>query len=97
MKLYHGTNTKFDSLKRGSYLTKHLKDAWKFAYRKAVIEGTAEIFIYRVNTPKSSLSVDPNRNGSYLTNEPLPVSLLESRFAYDSPYKLRTFTLSMRP
>lgn len=91
MLFYHGSDQELVCLQQSSYVTKSLKDAYKFGYRKAVLSVSPFVYIYMIDVQEELLRRDQNRDRAYITNEPIEVKL-KSRFStYETPYKLTKF------
>lgn len=89
--LYHGSDKEITTLMPGNFVSKHIKDAWKFGYRRAVLNNSLKVFVYAVET--SAILPDPNRNGAFILQTSAAVRLITSCATYDSPFKLRVFKI----
>lgn len=93
MIFYHGTDKKLICLKQDSYVTKNLKDACKFGYRKAALSGSKFVYIYRIDVPEDVLRIDQNRDRAYITLCQVEVELKFRYATYSTPYKLTKFKI----
>jgi hypothetical protein len=91
MIFYHGTDQELVCLKQSSYVTKNLKDACKFGYRRAVLSNSPFVYIYMVDIPEELLIMDKNRDRAYITFEPIKINLKFRYSTYQTPYKLTRF------
>lgn len=90
--LYHGTDKELNALKSGSYVTMIERDAQKFGYRRAVMNGSPFVRVYRVvGNPK--MIRDMNRDRSFVIQEDVPVELVSTVETYATLYKLKNFGL----
>jgi hypothetical protein len=94
MIFYHGTDKELICLKHNSYVTKNLKDACKFGYRKAVLSGSKFVYIYVIDVPEDSLRLDQNRDRAYVMLDPIEAELKFRYATYSTPYKLTKFKMS---
>lgn len=92
MIFYHGTDQELICLKQNSYVTKNLKDACKFGYRRAVLSTSQFVFIYMIDISEELLIRDQNRDRAYITLESIKVELKSRYPTYQIPYKLIRFT-----
>jgi hypothetical protein len=96
MIFYHGTDQEVAYLKQNSYVTKNLKDACKFGYRRAVLSKRPFVYIYMVDIPEKLISLlkkDQNRDRAYIVLELIKVELKSKYPTYQTPYKLTKFIL----
>lgn len=99
MIFYHGTDQEITSLRQNSYVTKNLKDACKFGYRRAVLSKSLFVYIYMINVPyminipEKLLKKDQNRDRAYITLESIKVMLISKYPTYRTPYKLTKFKI----
>lgn len=96
MKVYHGSDSIITTLATGSYVTRAIKDAWKFGYRRAVVNGSQTVYIYEAEVKEGLLAKDPNRDRAYITIQELDVKLDASAPVWDAPCKLGTFKPGQR-
>ncbi len=92
MKMYHGSDAKVETLKAGSYVTRNLKDAWKFGYRRAVANGSGIIYVYEVDVGEDEIKRDNNRDRAFITAKDVQATFLASARTFSAPYKLKRFT-----
>lgn len=90
---YHGTDHELLCLKHGSYVTKNIKDARKFGYRKSVLSGSKFVYVYTIDVPEESLILDKNRDRAYIIQEPVEVQLKSRYSTYQTPHKLTKFKM----
>lgn len=91
MIFYHGTDQELTHLKRNSYVSRNIKDACKFGYRRAVLSNSHFVYIYMIDIAEELLKKDSNRDRAYITPWSINVKL-ESRYpTYQTPYKLKKF------
>ena len=90
-RFFHGSNAELTELQAGSYVTKSVKDACKFGYRKAVMTNSPYVYIYLVDC--SDIVPDKNRNRAYTLNKPCKALLITRYNTYETPYKLKNFKL----
>lgn len=93
MIFYHGSDQKLIYLKQNSYVTKNLKDACKFGYRKAILSGSPFVYIYITDVAEELLRLDQNRDRAYVTYESNVVELKFTYSTYQTPYKLKKFKI----
>lgn len=91
MRFYHGTDQELACLKQNSYVTKNLKDACKFGYRRAVLSNSPFVYIYMIDIPEGLLKRDQNRDRAYMTLESTKLELKFIYSTYQTPYKLTKF------
>jgi hypothetical protein len=95
MIFYHGSDQELTCLRQNSYVTKSLKDACKFGYRRAALSNSPFVYIYMTDIPEGlwsgSLRRDQNRDRAYITLESIRVELKSRYPKYQTPYKLTTF------
>lgn len=91
MIFYHGTDREVACLKQNSYVTKNLKDACKFGYRRAVLSNSPFVYIYIVDISEELLRRDQNRDRAYIILESVKVELKSIYPTYQTPYKLTRF------
>lgn len=93
MIFYHGTDQELACLKQNSCVTKNLKDACKFGYRRAVLSNSPFVYIYMIDIPEGSglLRRDQNRDRAYIILESIKVELKSRYPTYQTPYKLAIF------
>lgn len=91
MILYHGTDQELICLKQNSYVTKNLKDACKFGYRRAILSNSPFVYIYMTDIPEELLRRDQNRDRAYIILEQIKVDLKFRYSTYQTPYKLTRF------
>lgn len=91
MIFYHGTDQELAYLKQNSYVTKNLKDACKFGYRRAVLSNSPFVYIYIIDVLEESLRIDQNRDRAYVTFELIKAELKSRYKTYQTPYKLTKF------
>jgi len=92
MRMYHGSDTEITTLNERSYITMNKKDAWKFAYRRAVTRGSFTLYLYTIDVDKGEFQADPHRDRAFITVVDVKATLLDSTPAFSSPYKLGRFT-----
>jgi hypothetical protein len=95
VRVYHGTDVRLNELRTGAYVTKDVKDAWRFGYRRAVQDGKGYVFLYEVevSNPEAQFKKDGRRDRSFILKVSLAASLIASSPTYDAPFKLRDFRL----
>lgn len=91
MIFYHGTDQELVCLKQNSYVTKNLKDACKFGYRRSVLSNSPFVYTYMIDIPEELLRRDQNRDRAYITLEQIKVELKSRYSTYQTPYKLTKF------
>jgi len=91
MRVYHGTDCEVSVLETGSYVIRSLKDAWKFGYRKSVVNKRPTVLVYTADVNESTIEADTKRDRAFVLLAPLTVSLLTSSPTWSSPFKLETF------
>lgn len=91
MIFYHGTDQELAYLKQNSYVTKNVKDACKFGYRRAVLSNNPFVYIYMIDVPEESLRLDQNRYRAYIILESIKAELKFRYSTYQTPYKLTRF------
>lgn len=91
MIFYHGTDQELIFLKQNSYVTKSLKDACKFGYRKAVSSGRPFVYVYLIDVSEELLRLDQNRDRAFVTLESIGIELNSRYPTYQTPYKLTKF------
>lgn len=91
MIFYHGTDQELICIKQNSYVTKNLKDACKFGYRRSVLSNSPFVYIYMIDILEELLRMDQNRDRAYITLEPIKVELKFRYSTYQTPYKLTKF------
>jgi hypothetical protein len=91
MIFYHGTDQELTFLKQNSYVTKNLKDACKFGYRKAVLSRSKFVYIYIIDVPEGLLRLDQNRDRAFVTLESIGIELNSRYPTYQTPHKLTKF------
>lgn len=96
MIFYHGTDQELICLKQNSYVTKNLKDACKFGYRRSVLSNSPFVYIYMIDIPEELLRRDQNRDRAYIILEQIKVDLKFRCSTYQTPYKLTKFKLECR-
>ncbi len=96
MKIYHGTNRELTTLLPGSYVSRSIKDAWRFGYRRAVVEKGEMVFVYSADIDPMKCVRDVNRDRAYITTEPVAVELVQKSHVWDVPHKLKQFVLNTR-
>lgn len=95
MIFYHGTDQELTCLKQGSYVTKNLKDACKFGYRKAVLSGSQLVYVYMIDIKEDLLTLDQDRDRAYTIPEQIGIELKSKYPTYQTPYKLTRFKKEM--
>ena len=93
MKFYHGTDQEIVCLKQNSYVSKIVKDAGKFGYRRAVLSNSPFVYIYvmEIDIPEKFLKNDQNRDRAYVTLGHIKVELMSRYPTYEIPFKLKKF------
>jgi len=91
MIFYHGTDQELVYLKQNSYVTKSLKDACKFGYRRAILSNSPFVYVYMVDISEESIRRDQNRDRAYITLASIKVELKSRYPTYQTPYKLTKF------
>jgi len=89
---YHGTDHLIPVLKVGRYVTRHYKDAEKFGYRRAVVNGSGTVFIYTVDVLPEQTQPDPRRDRAFITTVERPVRLMAEVPTFLVANKLARFT-----
>jgi hypothetical protein len=88
---YHGTDRPIDTLRSGSYVTRHFKDAEKFGYRRAVASGSATVHLYAVDVLPEQTTPDPRRDRAFLVTSHRPVRYLSEVPTFAVEHKLAKF------
>ena len=91
---YHGTDRVIDVLLKGSYVTRHYKDAEKFGYRRAVSNGSSAVLIYTADVTPEQTAPDPKRDRAFVVTSDRPVRLLYEIPTFAVANKLRRFRRS---
>lgn len=91
MIFYHGTDQELTCLKQNSYVTRNLKDACKFGYRRAALSDGQFVYIYMIDVQEESLRRDQNRDRAYVILESIGVELKSRYSTYQTPHKLTKF------
>lgn len=94
MKMYHGTDSEIVSLRAGSFVTRSVKDAWKFGYRKAVLNKRRSVFIYIAEVNKTIVRADTTRDRAFVLLTPVAVNLFKTSPTWDAPFKLKAFSFA---
>lgn len=91
MKFYHGCNKNLTQLKAGTYVTKSIRDAQKFGYRRAVMEHSAHVYIMELDIDIKNLSRDKTRDRAYQLTQDSDCRMVEYYLTFDTPNKLKEF------
>ena len=91
MKLYHGSDKELSILAPSSYVSKSIKEAEKFAYRRAVMSKSPYIYIYKLEIDAKFLQPDPKRNRAFITLQEVELSKIKMFFTYSANNKLKKF------
>lgn len=54
--VYHGADVQKSTLPIGTFVTKRFRDACKFGYRRAVLNGASHVFIYEILVEDENLT-----------------------------------------
>ena len=96
MMVFHGTEKEISVLTPGTFVSKRIKDAMKFGYRRAVQKNALYVNIYKAYVPEFDMKKDPNRDGSYILNVTVNANILDIFRTYDVPYKLKNFRMKKK-
>ncbi len=91
MKLYHGSDKELSILATSSYVSKTIKEAEKFAYRRAIMGKSPYIYIYELEIDAKFLQPDPKRNRAFITLQEVELTQVKMLFTYSASYKLKKF------
>ncbi len=91
MKLYHGTDKELSILAPSSYVSKSIKEAEKFGYRRAVMSKAPYIYIYELEIDARFIQSDPNRNRAFIITQEVELTQIKMIFTYATSNKLKKF------
>jgi len=91
MKVYHGTDQFYQHLRSGTFVTKNIRDAWKFGFRRAYESASPIVFIYTLEVDRENLQPDPNRNRAFTLVRPIYEFTMETNHTYEVPYSMRLY------
>jgi hypothetical protein len=91
MRVYHGTDEFYQHLRRGTYVTKNKRDAWKFGFRRAYESGSPIVYIYTLEVSREDLKPDPKRNRAFTLDGPCVPDTFETQHTVEVPYNLRLY------
>jgi len=91
MKLYHGSDKELSKLRPSSYVSKSIKEAERFGYRRAVMSKSPYIYIYELEIDAQFIQSDPNRNRAFIITQEVELTRVKTLFTYAASYKLKKF------
>lgn len=91
MKLYHGSDKELSILRPSSYVSKSIREAEKFGYRRSVMSKSPNIYIYELEIDAQFIQPDPNGNRAFIITQEVEVTQVKMLFTYSASYKLKKF------
>ena len=91
MKLYHGSDKELSILRPDSYVSKSIKEAEKFGYRRSVMSKSPYIYIYELEIDAQFIQSDPHRNRAFIITQEVELTQVKMLFTYSASSKLKKF------
>lgn len=88
MMVWHGSHTRKEVLPAGTFVSKHLKEASKFGYRRAVQSNSPNVFLHLADVPPGDVARDITRDAAFVLLRDAPVQSIRAVPTYEVPYKL---------
>jgi hypothetical protein len=91
MRVFHGTDQELNCLLEGSFVTKNIRDAWKFGFRRAYESGSQTVYVYTLEIDRADMKPDPRRHRAFILKHFVNTNLVEEKWKFEVPYSMRLY------